>query len=134
VIHRLEHTPDLDSLAAAPAPDPEWLEWVGYHPRFSPDSLLEALQALSAQPPHRAPRLLQPGYVINAADLSTNQLRRSAETAIRRGDHQEAERLLEIAQLQRPEIRNISRRLGALRISNPIRRRLALLVTPRFRS
>jgi len=71
--------------------------------------------------------------VVNAADLSTNQLRRGAETAIRCGDHAEAIRLLEIAQLQRPDNRNISRRLVAVRQPKPWLRALALLVTPRFR-
>nr|MCH9714312.1 hypothetical protein [Cyanobacteriota bacterium] len=74
-----------------------------------------------------------PGYVVNAADLSTNQLRRGAETAIRCGDPAEAIRLLEIAQLQRPDNHNISRRLAAVQQGNRWIRALALLVTPRFR-
>jgi hypothetical protein len=42
-------------------------------------------------------------------------------------------RLLEIAQLQRPDNRNIGRRLAALRCNNRWLRALALLVTPGFR-
>ena len=133
LLHRLEQAADLDSLATGPDPDPDWLEWVGYHPRFSPDNLLEALQMLAGRPERPEPVLHHPGYVINAAELASNQLRRGAEAAIRRGDRDEAVRLLEIAQLQRPDNRNIARRLAAVRLPNPIARRLALLVTPGFR-
>jgi hypothetical protein len=132
LLRSLASADDLDSLAAATDPDPAWLHWVGYHPTFSPANLLEALVELQAQP--LAPlQLSQPGYVVNAADLSTNQLRRGAETAIRCGDLEEATRLLEMAQLQRPDNRNIGRRLAALRLRPALLRRLALLVTPRFR-
>jgi hypothetical protein len=105
---------------------------VGYHPAFSPANLLEALLELQANPLPPL-QLNQPGYVVNAADLSANQLRRGAETAIRCGDLEEATRLLEMAQLQRPDNRNISRRLAALRLRPAWLRRLALLVAPRFR-
>jgi hypothetical protein len=132
LLQSLAQVEDLDALAAGPDPDPDWLHWVGYHPGFSPQNLWEALQALADRPITPLP-LQQPGYVVNAADLSTNQLRRGAETAIRCGDHAEAIRLLEIAQLQRPDNRNISRRLAAVRQSNPWLRALTLLVTPRFR-
>jgi hypothetical protein len=123
---------DLDALEAGPGPDPAWLHWVGYHPDFSPRNLWQALGELGAQP-ISPPQLQRAGYVLNAADLSTNQLRRGAEAAIRCGDHQEAVRLLEIAQLQRPDNRNIGRRLAALRQSNRWLRTLALLVTQGFR-
>jgi hypothetical protein len=132
LLQSLAQVDDLDALAAGPDPDPDWLHWVGYHPGFTPQNLWEALQELTDRPITPLP-LQQPGYVVNAADLSTNQLRRGAETAIRCGDHAEAIRLLEIAQLQRPDNRNISRRLAAVRQSNPWLRALTLLVTPRFR-
>jgi len=132
LLQSLASVDDLDSLAEGPDPDPDWLHWVGYHPAFSPRNLLEALRQLENQPESPLP-LEQAGYVVNAADLSTNQLRRGAETAIRCGDQGEAIRLLEIAQLQRPDNRNISRRLAAVRQGNRWLRRLALLVTPRFR-
>jgi hypothetical protein len=132
LLQSLAGADDLDALAEGPEPDPHWLHWVGYHPDFSPRNLWEALRVLAEQPCAPA-QLHQPGYVVNAADLSTNQLRRGAETAIRCGDHQEALRLLEIAQLQRPDNRNISRRLAAVRQPNRWLRALALLVTPRFR-
>jgi hypothetical protein len=132
LLQSLAQVDDLDALAAGPDPDPDWLHWVGYHPGFTPQNLWEALQDLPDRPITPLP-LQQPGYVVNAADLSTNQLRRGAETAIRCGDHAEAIRLLEIAQLQRPDNRNISRRLAAVRQSNPWLRALTLLVTPRFR-
>jgi hypothetical protein len=132
LLQSLAQVDDLDALAEGPDPDPDWLHWVGYHPDFSPHNLWEALQALAEHPISPLP-LQQPGYVVNAADLSTNQLRRGAETAIRCGDHAEAIRLLEIAQLQRPDNRNISRRLVAVRQPKPWLRALALLVTPRFR-
>ena len=123
---------DLDALAAGPDPDPGWLHWVGYHSDCSPANLIQALEELRQQPLPQLPLNL-PGYVVNAADLSTNQLRRGAETAIRCGDPAEAIRLLEIAQLQRPDNRNISRRLAAVQQGNRWIRALALLVTPRFR-
>ncbi len=132
LLRSLATADDLDSLAAAADPDPAWLHWVGYHPQFSPANLLESLRELQAHPLPQL-QLSQPGYVVNAADLSTNQLRRGAETAIRCGDLEEATRLLEMAQLQRPDNRNISRRLAALRLRPALLRRLALLVTPRFR-
>ncbi|MCU0528195.1 MAG: hypothetical protein MUD04_01620 [Cyanobium sp. Prado107] len=134
LLRHFDRAADIDSLAEGPDADPDWLEWVGYGQRFSPQNLLEALQDLKAQPPRQPKGLIHPGYMINAADLSCNQLRRAAEAAIRRRDYDEAARLLEIAQLQRPENRNIGRRLAAARIGNRIARRLALLVTPRFRA
>ncbi|MGB5136764.1 MAG: DUF6716 putative glycosyltransferase [Prochlorococcaceae cyanobacterium] len=133
LLRHFDRAADIDSLAEGPGPDPDWLHWVGYAPRCSPQNLLEALQELKAQPQEPA-QLAHPGYLINAADLSSNQLRRGAEAAIRRRDYDEAARLLEIAQLQRPENRNIGRRLAAVRIGNRIGRRLALLVTPGFRA
>ncbi|MGL6134600.1 MAG: DUF6716 putative glycosyltransferase [Prochlorococcaceae cyanobacterium] len=133
MLRNVEQAADLDSLAAGPNPDPGWLEWVGYHRRFSPANLLEALEQLADEAERPEPELQHPGYVINAAELATNQLRRAAEAALRRRDWEEAVRLLEIAQLQRPDHRNISRRLAAMRLANPIARRLALLVTPGFR-
>jgi hypothetical protein len=132
LLRSLATADDLDGLAEGPDPDPDWLHWVGYHPSFSPGNLWDALRVLKDQPISPLP-LQQPGYVVNAADLSTNQLRRGAETAIRCGDQAEAIRLLEIAQLQRPDNRNISRRLAAVRQPNPWLRALALLVTPHFR-
>jgi hypothetical protein len=132
LLRSLATADDLDSLAAAADPDPAWLHWVGYHPQFSPANLLEALLELQANPLPPL-QLSQPGYVVNAADLSTNQLRRGAEIAIQSKDLEEAIRLLEMAQLQRPDNRNISRRLAALRLKPALLRRLALLVTPRFR-
>ncbi len=133
LLRSFEQAADLDSLASGLSPNPDWLEWVGYHPRFTPDNLLDALQELADQPRRPAPELQHPGYTINAAELATNQLRRAAEAAMRRADPNEAIRLLEIAQLQRPDNRNIARRLAAMRLTNPIARRLALLVTPGFR-
>ena len=132
LLRSLAEVDDLDALTEVSDPDPDWLHWVGYHPDFSPGNLWQALRELAHQPISPL-RLLQPGYVVNAADLSTNQLRRGAETAIRCGDQTEAIRLLEMAQLQRPDNRNIGRRLAAVRQRNRWLRALALLVTPRFR-
>lgn len=132
VLRRFAEAEDLDDLASGLTINPTWLHWVGYHPDFNAFNLLQALEARSSAP--RKPMVLQqPGYVINAADLSTNQLRRGAETAIRNRDYDEAERRLEIAQLQRPGHRNIQRRLQAVRCRNRLLRRLLLLVTPGFR-
>ncbi|MDP5122708.1 MAG: hypothetical protein NWP84_02370, partial [Cyanobium sp. MAG_04] len=133
LLRSLATAEDLDSLDGGPDPDPNWLHWVGYHTDFTPTNLLQALKQLEHSSQDSRLNLNHPGYVVNAADLSTNQLRRGAETAIRCRDYGEARRLLEVALLQRPDNRNISRRLAALQKSNRWLRRLALLVTPRFR-
>ncbi|MEB3320588.1 MAG: DUF6716 putative glycosyltransferase [Cyanobium sp.] len=130
----LAQSDDLDALDQGGAPDPAWLHWVGYHPEFSAANLLTELALLGERGETVPLPLCQPGYVVNAADLSTNQLRRGAESAIRCRDYAEAARLLEIAQLHRPDNRNISRRLAAVRQPNRLRRRLALLVTPGFQA
>ncbi|MEO1001856.1 MAG: DUF6716 putative glycosyltransferase [Cyanobacteria bacterium J06638_7] len=130
---QLEGAADIDSLAEVPEPDPDWLRWVGYHPDCSTHNLLAALQEQTGTKQPAPAQLEHPGYVINAGELANNQLRRAAEAAIRRRDRQEAIRLLEVAQLQRPDNRNIGRRLAALRLRNPLVRFLALLVSPRFR-
>lgn len=124
---------DLDAELAGPGPDPDWLEWMGHSDRFSAAALLEALQALAAAPRPTMPQLRHPGFVVNAADLSANQLRRGAEALIRQGDHAGAASLLEMAQLQRPSHRNIARRLAALRGEPRFLRRLWLLLSPRYR-
>lgn len=137
LLRQLGEVEDLDALEENLCPAPTWLHWVGYHPDFSVNNLLTALQDWKhEQPaiPQAAVPLHQLGYVANAGDLSTNQLRRGAENAISYGDYAEAERLLEIAQLQRPEHRNIRRRLQAVRCPNRLLRRLALLATPTFGS
>jgi hypothetical protein len=133
LLRQFAEAEDLDDLAAGLTVNPDWLRWVGHHPDFSAANLLQALETWTRTPPSPLP-LQQPGYVINAADLSANQLRRGAENAIRRRDYAEAERLLEIAELQRPDHRNIHRRLRAVRCRNRLLRRLALLVTPGFRA
>jgi hypothetical protein len=133
LLRRFSDAEDLDDLEQGLAVEPAWLEWVGYHPSFSAANLLQALEPWAAAAPAPLP-LQQPGYAINAADLSANALRRGAENAIRSRDYAEAARLLEIAQLQRPDHRNIRRRLRAVRCSNRLLRRLALLVTPGFRA
>jgi hypothetical protein len=131
----LEASDDLDALEHGSDPDPAWLHWVGYHPDFSAANLLTELAALAGGQHEPAPmQLRHPGYVVNAADLSTNQLRRGAEAAIRSRDYAEATRLLEIAQLHRPDNRNIGRRLAAVRQRNRLLRRLALLVTHGLRA
>lgn len=133
LLRSLATAEDLDSLDGGPDPDPNWLHWVGYHTDFTPANLLQALKQLEHNSQDSRLNLNHPGYVVNAADLSTNQLRRRAEAAIRCRDYGEARRLLEVALLQRPDNRNISRRLAALQQSNRWLRRLALLVTPRLR-
>lgn len=132
LLRSLASAEDLDRLVDGAEPNQDWLHWVGYHSSFSPANLLHALDELRSAP-RRPVKLDYPGYVVNAADLSTNQLRRGAEIAIRSGDQLEAIRLLEMAQLQRPDNRNIRKRLATMRLRPSWLRRLALLVTPRFR-
>ncbi|SBO44575.1 DUF6716 putative glycosyltransferase [Cyanobium sp. NIES-981] len=134
---RLEDVQDLDALVDRQG-NPDWLRWVGYDPSFSPASLFSAIQARAvgacAAPDPREPALglQQRGYVVNSADLSSNQLRLNAEEAIATKDYLEAARLLEMAALQRPDHGNIQRRLAAVRARNRLWRRILLLVTPRF--
>lgn len=133
LIQKLNEAEDLDDLEQGLHVEQAWLEWVGYHTSFHTGNLLEALDQLTDEP-MEAMLLEHSGYGINAADNSTNQLRRGAEKAIRSRNYAQARRLLEIAQLQRPDHRNIRRRLEAVRCSNRLLRRLALLVTPGFRA
>lgn len=123
---------DLDGEAEGPWPAPEWLEWMGYGDAFGPDNLLRALEPLVGQ--EREPlQLRQHGYVVNASDRATNQLRLQAESLIQQGDYGGAGSLLELAQLQRPEHRNIRRRLVAVRSRSRFMRWLRLRLSAGFR-
>lgn len=133
LVRRFAELGDLDGEISGPGPDPAWLEWMGHSDRFSTADLLRALRELRATPAWAPPPLSHPGYVVNAADLSSNQLRLGAEALIQQGDHSGAAALLEMALLQRPDHRNIARRLAALRSRPRLLRRLWLLLTPRFR-
>lgn len=126
----------------------EWLDWVGYGRQYSPDQLFEILHErgrrieasvkaldeysnrMTAAEPLMS--LHHRGYVVNSNDLSTNQLRARAEQSIAARDYMEAAKFLEMAALQRPDNRNIRRRLAAVRATNPLRRRLQLVATRRF--
>jgi len=132
LVRQLGEAEDLDALEQGLTIDPAWLHWVGYHRDHSVANLLAALERRGEQRPNATP-LKPSGYVVNAGDLSTNQLRCGAENAISCRDYAEAERLLEVALLQRPDNRNIRRRLQAVRYSNRLLRRLALLASPAFR-
>jgi hypothetical protein len=115
--------------------DAAWLDWVGYGPQYSSRRLFEILSAPRQTPQDAVspPSLQACGYVVNSADLSSNQLRIGAEQAIDARDYDEAAKLLEMAALQRPDNANIRRRLGAVRIRNRLWRRILLLATPRFK-
>ncbi|MEB3266033.1 MAG: DUF6716 putative glycosyltransferase [Cyanobacteriota bacterium] len=133
MMRRFAALADLDQEVGGSGPDPAWLEWMGYSERFSPVDLLAELRQLQAGPAPAPPQLRHPGFVVNAADQSSNQLRLGAEVLIQQGDHQGAAALLEMALLQRPDHRNIARRLAALRARSRLWRRLLLLLSPRFR-
>ena len=132
LLRQLGEAEDLDALEKGLCADPAWLHWVGYHNDFSVANLLSALENWSSEERNTIPPQLS-GYVVNAGDLSTNQLRRGAEISISCRDYAEAQRLLEIALLQRPDNRNIKRRLQAVRCSNRLMRRLALVASQTFR-
>ncbi|EDY37398.1 conserved hypothetical protein [Cyanobium sp. PCC 7001] len=126
----------LDSLEALVDRSvcPDWLHWVGYDPAFSPANLFATLRTLQDSDPRPCPpELQQRGYVVNSADLSSNQLRLNAEEAIAGRDYQEAAKLLEMAALQRPDNGNIRRRLRAVRTRHRLWRRILLLASPRFK-
>ncbi|QNI96534.1 DUF6716 putative glycosyltransferase [Synechococcus sp. RS9902] len=125
----LEAMANLDALdAEGPAPDPRWLEWMGYGQRFSPSALLVALNELKQQPPQPLPSSI--GYPGNAQS-SFNQLRLGAEAAIATGDWSNARELLCQARLMRPLHRGVARRYWAVRQANPLLRQIALLISYR---
>jgi hypothetical protein len=135
VCHYFDKLTDLDSLEEQLEwPNPYWLEWVGYGKTHQPAKLLEFIQDWKErQGSMSAPiDLEQPGYVVNSHNMSFNQLRNSAEKAIRARQFGEAAASLELAQLIRPDHRNVRRRLVALRRNHWIARRLGLLLSPRF--
>ena len=125
----LEAIPNLDALdAEGPSPDPRWLEWMGYGQQFSPSALLEALNEQKHQTPDPIPSTI--GYPGNAQS-SFNQLRLGAESAIASGDWSSARELLCQAALMRPLHRGVARRHWAVRQTNPLLRRIALLISYR---
>ena len=125
----LEAIPNLDALdAEGPSPDPRWLEWMGYGQRFSPSALIEALYTLKEQPRETLPNRI--GYPGNSQS-SFNQLRLGAEAAIASGDWTNARELLCQAALMRPLHRGVARRHWAVHQSNPVLRRIALLISYR---
>ncbi len=157
----LAQTPDLDRLDLQAGLHEDWLEQVGYHHQFSPDALIRSL-ALSdpRQPivgfeefvtatrsPHGVVRVVPEPSSIRlrtrevarsssadkSRDLTAVQLRRAAENCIKRKDWHGAERLLQLAMLQKPSNRNIARRLQAVSTSNRLLRRLLLMFSHRFR-
>ena len=125
----LEVIPNLDALdAEGPSPDPRWLEWMGYGQQFSPSALLEALNEQKHQTPDPIPSTI--GYPGNAQS-SFNQLRLGAESAIASGDWSSARELLCQAALMRPLHRGVARRHWAVHQTNPLLRRIALLISYR---
>ncbi|WP_228009036.1 hypothetical protein [Cyanobium sp. LEGE 06113] len=109
---------------------------MGYDEGCSPSRLFDAIKRHRLQqagaPAQDPVELEHRGYVVNSADISSNQLRRAAETAIAAHDYAEAGKLLEMAALQRPDNGNIQRRLKAVRCPSRLGRRLLLLASPRF--
>jgi len=136
VCRHFDSLADLDSLETElPWPDRGWLEWMGYGQTHQPLQLLEAIQRWQ-QRHDTAPEPLdleRPGYVVNAHNLSFNQLRLSAERAIQARQWSEAAAWLELAQLLRPEHRNVKRRLTAVQCSGRLARRLRLILSPGFK-
>ena len=125
----LEVIPNLDALdAERPSPDPRWLEWMGYGQQFTPSALLEALNEQKHQTPDPITSTI--GYPGNAQS-SFNQLRLGAESAIASCDWSSARELLCQAALMRPLHRGVARRHWAVRQTNPLLRRIALLISYR---
>lgn len=135
LVRSLDGIGDLDELVELQA-HPDWLHWVGYDTACCPRHLFKAIRehgAVGGSVAAPGPAELEHrGYVVNSADLSSNQLRLAAEEAIAARDYAEAGKLLEMAALQRPDNGNIQRRLQAVRCSNRLGRRLLLLASPRF--
>ena len=125
----LESITNLDDLEAEKtSPDPRWLEWMGYGQQFSCSALLEVLHAEKSQPRTTLPTTI--GYPGNDQS-SFSQLRLGAEAAMASGDWASAREMLCQAALMRPLHRGVSRRYWAMRQSNPLLRRIALLLSYR---
>lgn len=141
LLRKLEVCDTLDQLDAdLPGPNPEWLAWVGYDAQYTPQNLYITLQALWQQR-KPVPNLDLPGYQIaqivsdsrGLLGPTLNQLRADAEEAILQRQWEQAEELLSHALLQKPEHRNIKRRLKAVRSRNPLIRNVRLALSPRFK-
>ena len=125
----LDAVEDLNALDEdVGQPNPEWLAWMGYGREWKPEQLIISLQQLrtTKQEPFQA----KAGYLTNA-NLSSKQLRRNAERAIKEGNWNEAQTLLKLGSLMRPTHRNIARRLKAVEQKNRLLRRLLLILTYR---
>ncbi len=135
LVRNLAGIDDLDALVGLQG-NPAWLHWVGYDGACNPSQLFDAIKRHGLQqdgaPAQDPLELEHRGYVVNSADLSSNQLRLAAEAAIAAHDYAEAGQLLEMAALQRPHNGNIQRRLKAVRCPSHLGRRLLLLASPRF--
>ena len=120
---------DLDVLdAELHLPDPAWLQWMGYGTGAGPTDLIQTLRELKQNPPES---LHETGGHISNANLSFTQLRRGAEEAIRVRNWEEASSLLMLANLMRPQHRNVARRLRAVQAPNQLLRRLLVAITHR---
>ncbi len=125
----LEQFNDLDELDdCLPDPDPSWLTWMGYGNAFHPENLIRVLMECKDKPKSLA--ALPSGHLTNS-NLSFTQLRRHAEVAIAQQNWAEASSLLQLGCLMRPTHRNVARRLGAVRCTNPLLKRILLLLTYR---
>jgi hypothetical protein len=137
VCRHFDSLADLDSLETElPWPDPAWLEWLGYGDTHQPLQLLNTIQRSSRLDvkTHEPFELESPGYTVNSSNVSFNQLRLSAESAIRALRYDEAAAWLELAQMLRPDHRNVKRRLRAVRTNNLLARRLRLALSPGFKA
>ena len=141
LLRQLASCKDLDDLdAELPLPNPHWLDWVGYGDRHQPRNVYARIRELMEEP-CVVPALDLPGHEIpqtisdgpGVLGLTVNQLRLDAEEAIERQEWQEAVELLLDAQLQRPDNRNIKRRLDAVRSRNHLIRNVRLALSPAFK-
>lgn len=142
ILVRLHECPNLDALdAQLMPPNPDWLEWIGYAEKFSPASLYDQIRRQPLSTNQYSDSLFKlPGYEIahissNVASVfgyTSNQLRSEAEEAIQQGQWDKAEELLSDALQQKPDNRNIKRRLGAVRSKNQLLRYVRLKLSPRF--
>jgi hypothetical protein len=127
---------DLNSLEAGlPWPDARWLDWVGYFETDRHLQLVDAIESLREQEDTatKGINLDVPGYEVNSASLSFNMLRRNAEKLIDAKKFNQAASLLELAQLLRPDHRNVKLRLKAVQARTGLARRLRLALAPKFK-
>jgi hypothetical protein len=141
LLRNIERCKDLNYLESDIAPpNLHWLAWVGYWEDYKPLNLYTRIRELLNDRPS-PPDFGLPGYEVAHVisdglgiwGVNSNILRSQAEEAIQKQRWEEAEELLLDALQQKPDNRNIARRLKAIRTKNKLIRSIRLRLTPGFK-